>query len=148
MIDAASVGIFQALVNAGSAIANATDAAKRQAQLVEFQKVAIQANATIAELQNSKSALLADKQELEKECMRLNDWSAEKQNYTRRQIGEGVFAYVENSPVESLQAAHKLCCNYFSKTLQSTLQQTREQTRMVGLECPNGCPKLVFTHYL
>ena len=53
--------------------------------------------------------------ELEKECNRLKDWSTEKEQYTRKQIANGVFAYVVNNFKGDFQDAHKLCCNCFSK---------------------------------
>lgn len=145
------MALMQAVLNAGAAIANTADAAKRQAQLVEFQKAITQSFMTIAELQLANAGLAADKAELEKECVRLKDWSAEKANYTMRKIGPGVFAQVENKPVNDLQDAHKLCCNCFDKTIKATLQQTVEHKspggRMIGLTCPNKCPQLVFSHY-
>lgn len=104
---------------------------------------------TDALLMNEKYSLLtAEKDKLEKENLRLKDWTTEKERYCRKQIASGIFAYVEKSTVGSTEGAHKYCCNCFDKTIQSTLQQSREPQRMIGLVCPNGCPKLVFTHYL
>jgi hypothetical protein len=103
MPDPTTIGLLQSLLNTASAIASINDTAKRQANLVEFQKAITQAFTSIAELQLSNAALLADKQELENECVRLRDWSKEKANYSRREIGEGVFAQApmatSNSPI-------------------------------------------------
>ena len=88
--------------------------------------------------------------ELEKECNRLKDWSTEKEQYTRKQIANGVFAYIENNFKGDFQDAHKLCCNCFNKTVKSTLQQGIKRThiRLITLVCPNGCPELEFISYI
>jgi len=67
--------------------------------------------------------LAREKNDLEQECVRLRDWSAEKQRYRRTEIATGVFAYIENDFVGKLQNAHKYCCDCFDKQKQSTLQQ-------------------------
>lgn len=89
--------------------------------------------------------------DLEKECNRLKDWSAEKKQYSWRQIADGVSAYVENNFKGNFQDTRKLCCNCFDKTIKSTLQQSNElkqgMGRIITLTCPKGCPKLEFTHY-
>lgn len=100
-------------------------------------------------MQDKHSLLKAEKDHLEKENLRLKDWTAEKKRYCRKQVGPGIFAYIEKGFVGSTKDAHKYCCNCFDKAVQSTLQHSsHEPRRMVGLVCPNGCPKLVFTHYL
>lgn len=108
--------------------------------------IAAQQDLMAANVQNS--ALMARANDLEQECMRLKDWKSERERYTLKQIGEGVFAYVANDAGGDTQAAHKLCCNCFDKTIKSTLQQRREERHMIGLVCSNGCPPLIFTHYL
>lgn len=148
MADAVSVGLIPSLLNAAAAIANTVDSSKRHALLIDFQKQIIDAFTTIAELRLENSRLQSDKAQLEQECVRLKDWTADKANYTLRQIASGVFAQVKNGAVGDLQGAHKLCCNCFDKSIKSTLQQSREDERMIGLVCPNGCPKMVFTHYI
>ena len=117
-------------------------------KVIELQQVIIAAQQQVLSGQSEQTTLAAKVQELEKECVRLKDWSAEKQRYARREVGQGVFAYVQNGFVGNLQSAHKLCCNCFDKTIPATLQESREPLRMIGLVCPNGCPKSVFTHYL
>jgi hypothetical protein len=84
---------------------------------------------------------------LEKECDRLKDWSADREKYSRRQIGTGVFTYIDSPCQGELQNAHKLCCNCFDKTIKSTLQQSHGHSRSIILTCPNGCPPLQFYYY-
>ncbi len=144
--------IPQALSSLGAAtniisnLLSLRDFSKHASQLTELQRHIIQANSMIISEQQNYSLLTAKIQELEKETMRLKDWSAEKQNYTRKQITKGVFAYVENNFVGNFEEAHKLCCNCFEKTIKSTLQQDSTPRTMwkLHLVCPNGCPPLVF----
>lgn len=83
--------------------------------------------------------------DLEKECNRLKDWSAEKEKYSLRQITSGNFAYIENDFKGKLKDARKLCCNCFDKTIKSTLQRRDiREGRKISLICPNGCPELIF----
>ncbi len=111
----------------------------------------IQANTTIISVQQDHSSLTAKVQELEKECVRLKDWSAEKDQYERRNIGPGVFAYILKGYKDEFEKAHKFCCNCFDKTIKSTLQQSEDNKgrgRFNILTCPNGCPKIEFHYYL
>ncbi len=68
-------------------------------------------------------------------------------NYARKKIAAGNFAVIPENVDQATDATHKLCASCFEKGKPSTLSQTREPARMIGLVCPNGCPKLVFTHY-
>ncbi len=125
------------------------DKTKAQEQLVEFNRVIIDAQNQIISARNEHSSMASKIGKLEKECMRLKDWSAERERYIRKQIAPGVFAYIENNFVGHFQDAHKYCCNCFDKTIQSTLQQGERLThmKMTTLVCPNGCPELQFLDY-
>jgi hypothetical protein len=127
--------IFQSVLNLGAAIANTNDAAKRQTQLIEFQKAITQAFTTIAELQLSNSALLADKNKLEQEIVHLKDWKAEREKYELKEIASGIFARVESGYVGQLQSAHKFCATCFEKNIKSPLQQQRAEMRQIALHC-------------
>lgn len=131
-----------------SSLIGLRDFAKYATQLNELHGHIIKANTTIISEQQSHFALTAKIQELEKECMRLKDWSAKKEGYTRKQISDGVFAYVENNSVAPLKERHKMCCDCFDKTIPSTLQQFNiPEGRYIGLSCHNGCPSLKFRQY-
>ena len=144
-----ALALLKSTLDLGAAIANTADTAKRQAQLIDFQKVITQAYTTSAELQLSNSALLADKYELEKECVRLKDWSAEKQNYEALEISTGLFAYVAKENVKPLQSAHKYCATCFDNGVKTLLQQQRVQVgHKLSLICTPCKSTLVFTEYL
>ena len=117
-------------------------------EIAKLQEQLLDAISRAMAVHAEKSTLLDRNRELEQECVRLQDWHAERQRYERREIGTGVFAYLPKEGVTSTQSAHKYCCHCFDNTKRSTLQQTREPLRTIGLQCPAGCPKLVFTHYL
>jgi hypothetical protein len=124
------------------------DFSKHAAELTELQSHIIQANGHIISEQQAHSALTAKIEELEKEVVRLKNWDAERQKYSRREIATGVFAYVENDFVGKLQNAHKFCCNCFDNYKKSTLQHFHiDVGRKIGLSCHNRCPDLVFHSY-
>jgi hypothetical protein len=130
-----------------SSLVGLRDFAKYATQLNELHSHIIKANTTIISEQQSHLALTAKIQELEKECMRLKNWSAEKERYSRKQIAYGIFAYLENDRVERVQESHKLCCNCFENTIHSTLQQQYTRQDNYTLVCPKGCPPLKFRMY-
>lgn len=133
-------------------IAASNDATQRNALLIEFQKVLIQNQTLIASEQIKNASLVSRNQELEQEIVRLKDWGTEKALYERREVAPGVFAQIEKGFVGDMQSAHKLCCNCFNKAIPSTLQSNEivdpKIGRMVKLVCSNGCPPIVFRHYI
>ena len=124
-----------------------TTFAKYATQLNELHGHIIKACTTIIAEQQSHFALTAKIQELENECVRLKNWSTEKERYSRQQIASGIFAYLENDRVGCTQESHKLCCNCFDNTIHSTLQQQYTRAENYSLVCPKGCPPLKFRMY-
>ncbi len=143
---------LNAASNILSALIGLRDFAKYATQLNELHSNIIKANSIIISEQQAHLELTAKIQELEKECMRLKDWSTEKERYTRKQIARGIFAFAENDSMAPLQETHKFCCNCFEKTIKSTLQQGSDLRDGLGriktLICPNGCPPLEFRNYI
>jgi len=136
-------------ISIGKSLISIHDTTRAQEQFMKFNEAIIDAQNKIISARNEHSLMASKIQELEKECVRLKDWSAEKKNYVLKQIAPGVFAYIEKGTVTSFSDAHKLCCNCFGKTIKSTLQQGEVKThaRMISLTCPNGCPQLQFRYY-
>jgi hypothetical protein len=132
----------------GKTLLDIRDFAKAQETLIDFNKAIIDAQSQIMMAQNEQSALKQQIDELKQECVRLKDWSSERQKYSRKEIAPGAFAYIENDFVGRLQNAHKLCCNCFDQQKKSTLQQNDViGTRYSALSCHNGCPELKFRYY-
>jgi len=146
---AQSVQSLFSLLKAANGLANYNEIV---AAVSEVNTKLLQANAVALAAQEKQSSLSAKVHELEKECVRLKDWGAEKEQYERRQVAPGVFAQLEKNFVGEMESAHKLCCNCFDKAIPSTLQQNQvvdpKIGRMLKLVCPNGCPPIVFRHYL
>jgi hypothetical protein len=123
------------------------DAAKLNDKIVEFQQAMIEANSHVIAAQQEYFSMARDVQKLKDDNKRLKDWSAEKTKYQLREIGEGVFVYMENDTVGTFESAHKFCCNCFDQEIKSLLQQSREPSRRVGLNCIRCKAKLVFDCY-
>ena len=124
------------------------DFAKFTPQLNSLNSEIINLHGLIRTIQEREYSLSSEIEELRKENVRLKEWAINKEEYKRTQIATGVFAYIRKDAVGNFDEINKYCCNCFDKTIPSTLQQTREPQRMIGLVCPNGCPKLEFTHYV
>ena len=57
--------------------------------------------------------------ELEKQCSRLKNWGAEREQYSLRQIGRGKFAYVRNDFHGNIEQTQKLCAGCYNKTIKA-----------------------------
>jgi len=135
---AALLSSFSHLQNIAKTLLNLRDKAKLNEKIIELQSVIITAQTQVMSIQQDSTALETRVRELEAECMRLKDWSAEKQNYTCRRIARGVFAYLQKEAVSNFQDAHKYCCNCFDQGEKSLLQQTTKPLEefTVRLVCP------------
>ena len=69
-------------------LAAASDATKRNAQLVEFGHVIINLQSSIMSIQNQNASLLRDKDDLEKQLVSMKNWETEKQRYALKPIFE------------------------------------------------------------
>ncbi len=118
-------------------------------KVVELQDIIMAAQEKVFAAQEDKSLLAAKVQELEEECTRLKDWSAEKEKYSCKEIAPGVFAYIRNDFNGKFENAHKLCCNCFDRSIKSTLQQSiiRTHRNMIKLDCSNGCHEIILPDY-
>lgn len=140
---------FAALGKAAIELAGAADAAKRNALLIEFQQALIQTQGTTAAEQAKNATLAARNQELESECARLRDWSAEKAQYKATEVSEGIFVYVHQDNAQPLKRAEKLCAHCFGLLRRSLLQyQTVEVGRRRSLICGDCKAALVFNSYI
>jgi hypothetical protein len=136
-------------LNIAKGLVEIRDSAKLQEAVIQFNSIIIDAQSKIISSQNEQSALTEKINQLEQECMRLKNWETERQKYSRKEIANGVFAYIENDFTGKLQNAHKYCCNCFDNFKKSTLQQFHiDVGRKLGLSCHNKCPDLVFRNYI
>jgi hypothetical protein len=132
----------------GKGLVSVRDSAKLQEELIKFNSAIISAQSDILASQNERSSLTSKISDLEKECMRLKSWEAERKAYALNEITTGVFAYIKNDFVGEFKNAHKYCCNCFDNYKKSTLQQFQvTEGRKIGLSCHNKCPDLIFQSY-
>jgi len=130
-------------------IASSSDAAKRNALLIEFQQALIQTQGITASEQIKNLSLSARNHELEREILRLKDWGAEREKYELKEVATGVFARVEKGFVGKLESAHKFCAICFEKNIKSPLQMQRvEVGRQLSLSCHPCKSTVVFRHYV
>lgn len=142
----AALSSLSAASNIISSLIKLRDFSQYASTFTELQGHIIQANSNIISEQQSHSLLTTKIDELEKEIVRLKNWDAEREKYTRREIAPGVFAYVENAAVGSLESSHKYCCNCFDDYKKSTLNQSHEGRNNI-LSCHKKCPDLKFQFY-
>jgi len=144
-----AVASLSAAANIIKGLIEIRDFTKIQESVIQLQSIIVDTQSKLMLSHNHQSALTAEIDELKKECMRLKDWATEREKYTRKEIANGVFAYVQNDFMGKLQNAHKYCCNCFDNFKKSTLQQFHiDVGRKLGLSCHNKCPDLVFRNYI
>ena len=81
------------LAKAGAEIASASDEAKRNAQLIDIQRVIIHLQSSITATQVQNSSLPREKDDLKKQIVGIKNWEGEKQRWTLVTIWEGAVAY-------------------------------------------------------
>jgi len=125
------------------------DFAQLNSKVIELQQTIISAQQQILSGQTEQSSLSAKIQELERECIRLQEWSTERENYDLKEIASGVFARIEKNFLGSFQSAHKLCTTCFEKGKKSILQQQSvEIGRKLSITCHCCNSTIVFRHYI
>lgn len=132
----ALIAVIPSLAKAGAEIAASSDAAKRNAQLIEFQNVVIQLQAGLASVQIQNASLLRDKDELEKQLVRFKNWEGEKQRYALVNILEGTgVAFALKESMSNGEAAHWLCANCFNNEKKSVLNRVEGSRGFSMLAC-------------
>ncbi len=134
------------LAKAGADIAAASDEAKRNAQLIEFQRVIIQLQSSIASVQIQNASLLREKEDLETQIMRMKDWDAEKQRYALVTIWEGATAYALKKSMSMGEPPHWLCTNCYQDGKKSILNETVSAKNFRAASCP-VCKSTIQTTY-
>ena len=154
MIESLQLSIATTITNLSAAkeiassLLTIRDLQKYGARISEMLDSIIKAKEMISTMQDRESTLTAKIEELEKEITRLKDWNLKKEQYEKKCIANGVFAYMMKGFKGLPQNEEKLCCNCFEKNIGATLNQGKEG-RMITLICPNGCPQIPFdTIYL
>ena len=124
------------LAKAGADIASASDEAKRNTQLIEFQKALINANALIASVQQQNASLLREKDDLEKQIMQLENWKTEKDRYIMVTVFNAATVYSLKESMSSGEPPHYICPVCYQRGHKTLLQPKKASTGFVHLYCP------------
>ena len=102
----AGASAFKAMFDMAKALKDISDAANRNAAVIELQEKILTA-------QSDQSALVERVRELEKEVARAKDWDAEKAKYDLQEIYPGSFAYAANPQARGAEPAHLICATCY-----------------------------------
>jgi len=136
---AEALAAFSGLIGLAEKLASAKSAAERNSALIEFQKALIGAQGITMSLQAENRSLLAAHDELEKQVVRLKDWSAEREQYELRMVAPGVFCQVAKGAVGHPEAMHKYCATCFEDRIKSILQTERIHRQPGGFGMSMTC---------
>jgi hypothetical protein len=106
----------------------------------------------VVEAQQGLSTSLQKIDELEKEIVRLKDWSAEKERYELKDTGSGAVAYALKQSVAGGQPAHYLCADCFENGHKAYLHGSHplstlnRRSRKDRLEAPAHCERRNLTN--
>jgi hypothetical protein len=123
------------LAKAGADIAAASDEAKRNAQLIEFQRVIIQLQSSIASVQIQNAALLRDKEHIEKQLMQLENWTTEKDRYTMVSVFGTATVYSLKKSMSKDEPPHYLCPKCYQHGQKMILQPSNPKG-FIHIVCP------------
>ena len=107
----------------GSDMASASDTAKRQALLVEFQKGLIDAYGVATSLQVAQLSLAQRNRDLEEQIVNFEDWKTKATQYSLKAVGahKNVFVYAYTPTVQTADPRHWICANCFENRKRSIL---------------------------
>ena len=144
----ALLAIIPGLAKAGADIASASDEAKRNTQLIEFQKCLINANSLIASVQAQNSSLTQEKNDLEQKIVSFEDWKGESARYQLQQIESGIVTYALKESMASGEPAHWLCPNCYGKRQKSILNRIgKTNTSDHHYKCLCGYELVIFSSH-
>lgn len=137
---------LNAAVTIGKVVIDLRDYEKSQLQIIKFNDAVIDAQLKIVDIQNHNSTLVSRISELEKKCTQLENHATKEEQYSRKLISTGSFAYIQNDFVGNFKDAHKFCCNCFEKGEYITLSEIKMAGK-INLLCSNKCSPLQFKRY-
>lgn len=111
-----------ALAKLAANLSATTDAAKRNEQLLEFQRALIGLNSMMASVQQENSALRQQREDALAAIKRFENWEGTKQRYGLASPHEGCVVYALRKALSSGEPAHYLCAACFTKQRLSPLQ--------------------------
>jgi predicted RNA-binding Zn-ribbon protein involved in translation (DUF1610 family) len=125
------------LAKAGADIAAASDEAKRNAQLIEFQRVVIQLQSSIASIQVQNSGLLRDKELLEKRLAQLENWEEERKRYVMTTVFDAATVFSLKRGLSNGEPPHYICPKCYQHGQKMILQPNSNPRGFAHLTCPS-----------
>jgi len=95
----------------------------------------ISAQTVTLQLQEEHSTLIATIDDLEKEIVRLKDWSTERERYRLQEVAPEVFAYVLDESMGHGEPIHLLCCNCYDNGQKGRFQPFNESAVKKTYKC-------------
>jgi hypothetical protein len=123
------------LAKAGADIASASNEAKRNAQLIEFQKAIINANALIASVQQQNASLSREKDELKKQIMQLENWARERDRYAMITVFQIATVYSLKESMSNGEPPHYICPKCYQHGQKMILQPSSPKG-FIHIVCP------------
>jgi DNA-directed RNA polymerase subunit RPC12/RpoP len=122
------LGAFKTLLDSAKGLTDISDAATRNAAVIEHQEKIIAA-------QIAQATLIERVRELEEQVAKLEEWNAEKKKYELRALAPGVFAYALKEEARGTTPMHCLCTRCYEHGRKSILQREREWDFGEELKC-------------
>lgn len=140
----ATIALLQAIPGVAklvTEIAGASEAAQRNAQLIQFQNALIGLNSILASVQQDNATLTQQKRDAEEELKRMKDWETEKKRYKMVAAHQGSFVFALKREMSNGESPHYLCANCFKQGKPSILNDlaVNKSDSWHSWVCPN-CP--------
>ena len=124
------------LAKAGADIASASNEAKRNAQLIEFQGVIIQLQSSIASIQIQNASLLREKEQLENQLSQLENWASERDRYAMVTVFETATVYSLKESMSNDEPPHYICTKCYQHGQKMILQPSNPKG-FIHFTCPS-----------
>jgi hypothetical protein len=116
---------LKTLKDLAESMISARDAKAFEAKKSEFQARIIDAQASVFEANEERSALIARVAQLEKQIAEMETWDAEKQRYELKRVSSfGTLAYALKEGMTGAEPAHLICATCYQRGKKSLLQGT------------------------
>ena len=126
------VQLVPSIAKLATGLTSAADAAKRNAQLIEFQNSLIGLQSLIASVQQENATMARQKGDLEEELKRMKDWGAQSRRYKLAAPFAGCMVYALQKAMSEGEPPHYLCASCFQKGQPSILQGREGKPRKEG----------------
>jgi hypothetical protein len=134
----ASLNAVKTAFDIAKGLKDITDAAARNAAVIELQEHIISAQA-------AQSALVERVRELEKEVANFETWKADKQQYELKYLGLGAHAYMLKPDARGTKPPHWICTHCYGDRRTEIIQYT-SIGGVTGFFCPACHNKIEPSH--